>query len=209
MMRRILAYGVVATLGLFLLGISGCAITPPTRFYVLPPLPRADTAPGAAPVQRALTIGVGPVLLPAYLDRPQIVSRASPAKLDLADFDQWAAPLQQAIARALADNLAVLIPSDRVLLAPWPRTTAVDYQVLVELLRFDGPLGGTVVLAARWSLADANGNELLLRLSQMTAPTEGGDYEALVMALSRTLDALSRDIAAALLHVAPPASTRQ
>lgn len=207
-MRRMLAYGVVATLGVFLLGMSGCASTPPTRFYILPALTSTDTALAVSTAKRDVTVGVGPVTLPSYLDRPQISTRVSQAKLEIAEFDQWAAPLPDAFARALAENLSVLIPTDRVFLAPWPRTIAIDYQVLVEVTRFDGPVGGKVVLAARWSLADANGKELVLRTSQMTAPTDRPDYEAMVTAMGLTLDALSREITATLLTLAPQASTR-
>lgn len=207
-MRRMLAYGVVATLGVFLLGMSGCASTPPTRFYILPALTSTDTALAVSPVKRDVTVGVGPVTLTPYLDRPQISTRANRAKLEIAEFDQWAAPLPDAFARALAENLSVLIPTDRVFLAPWPRTIALDYQVLVEVTRFDGSVGGKVVLAARWSLADANGKELVLRTSQMTSPTDRPDYEAMVTAMGLTLEALSREITATLLPLAPQAFTR-
>ena len=62
----------------------------------------------------------------------------------------------------LAENLSLLIPTDRVLLAPWPRTTAIDYQVIVEVTQFDRTLGGEVVLAVRWSMAGADGQELMM-----------------------------------------------
>src|SRR5262245_33951851 len=87
-MCRCLAAWVLALLGVCLLGLSGCRSSPPPRFYVLPSLTSADTALPAAP--RDLTIGVGPVSLPPYLDRPQIVTRASRAKLELGEYDQWA-----------------------------------------------------------------------------------------------------------------------
>ena len=103
-MYRLLIYSVLATLGASLLVMSGCASTPPTRFYVLPALSSADTTSGVSTAKRELTIGVGPVTLPAYLDRPQIVTRASRAKLNLADFDQWAASLQDSLPRVLAEN---------------------------------------------------------------------------------------------------------
>jgi uncharacterized lipoprotein YmbA len=129
-------------------------------------------------------------------------------KLDLGEFDQWAASLQDGVVRVLAENLSLLIPTDRVVLHPWPRQTAVDYQVTVEVTQFDKTMGGEVVLAARWSLAAADGPELLMRKARYSAPAGGQDYEATVTAMSRTLEALSRDIAAALLTIARQAPTR-
>ena len=205
-MRRFLPAGVLVVLGLSLLGLSGCSSSPPTRFYVVPPLSGADAAPAAA--QRDITIGVGPVTLPPYLDRSQIVTRASRARLLLGEFDQWAASLQDAVPRVLAENLSLLIPTDRVVLHPWARTTEPDYQVTVDVTQFDRGAGSEVVLAVRWSIVGANGKTLVMRKSRFTAAAGGQEYEATVTAMGQTLDALSRDIAAALLTVPQPAPTR-
>jgi uncharacterized lipoprotein YmbA len=158
--------------------------------------------------KRDLTIGLGPVTLPPYLDRPQIVTRASQTRLDLAEFDQWVAPLQDTVARVLAENLSLLIPTDRVLLHPWPRAADIDYQAIIDITRFDGTTGGEAVLTARWSIVGADGKELMLRKAHFSTPAEGQDYEATVTAMSRTLEALSRDIAATIQTIAQRASRR-
>jgi uncharacterized lipoprotein YmbA len=207
-MYRLLIYSVLATLGVSLLVMSGCTTTPPTRFYVLPALSGTDTTPGVSTAKREITIGVGPVTLPAYLDRPQIVTRASRAKLNLADFDQWAAPLQDSFARVLAENFSMLIPTDRVTLFPWSRSMVIDYQVTVDVIRFDGGMGNEVVLAARWGIADADGKEIIMRQSRFQSPAAPQDHEATAMAMGRTLEALSREITATLLILAQQGSTR-
>jgi len=141
---------VLALLSGVLLVLGGCLSTPSTRFYLLPTL--TDGASPAAMGARALTIGVGPVALPPYLDRPQIVTRASQAQLHLAEFDQWAASLQDTVARVLAENLSLLMPTARVVLQPWPQTTEMDQQVLLDVTQFDRTMEGEAVLVARWSL---------------------------------------------------------
>jgi uncharacterized protein len=198
-MHHRLSVGVLTLLGVCLLGLSGCGSSPPTRFYVLPSLTGAETAPPAAP--RDLTIGVGPVTLPPYLDRLQIVTRASRARLVLGEFDQWAASLQDSVPRVLAENLSLLIPTDRVLLHPWSRTTEPDYQVTVDVTQFDAGPSGEVVLAARWRILSANEKELVIRKARFTAAAGRQGYEATVSAMGHTLDALSQDIAAALLTI--------
>jgi hypothetical protein len=195
-------------LSVVLLVLSGCATTPPSRFYILPALTGADTAALSSGVKPDLTIGVGPVTLPPYLDRPQIVTRASQAKLELGEFDQWAAPLQDTFTRVLAENLSLLLGTDRVLRHPWPRATDVDYQVTVDVIRFDGGVGGEVVLAVRWSLMRADGKELAMRKARFQAPANPRDYEATVTAMSRVLEDLSRDIAATFQTTVPQASAR-
>src|SRR5689334_21055676 len=196
-MRRCLPACVLALLGVCLLGLNGCASSPPTRFYVLPSMTGADAAPPAAP--RDLTIGVGPVTLPPYLDRLQIVTRASRARLVLGEFDQWAASLSDSVTRVLAENLSLLISTERVLLHPWDRTAEPDYRVTVEVEQFDAGPNGEVVLAARWQILSANDKELVMRKARLTATAGRQDYEATVIAMGHTLDALSQDIAAALM----------
>ena len=206
-MRYCLPAGVLALLGGCLLGLSGCASSPPTRLYVLPSMTGAETASPAAP--RDLTIGVGPVTLSPYLDRLPIVTRASRARLVLGEFDQWAASLQDLVTRALAENLSHLIPTERVVLHPWSRTVEPDYQVTVDVMQFDAGPSGEVVLAARWRLLNAKEQALVMRQARFTAAAGRRDYEATIIAMGHTLDALSQDMAATLLTIVQQASRRE
>jgi len=180
---------VTALLGAGCLG-GGSA---PTRFYVLapgeiPPVPAAGTT----------SVGVGPVSVPGYLDRPQIVTRPAADKIDLGEFDQWGEPLRAGIPRVLAEDLARQMPSARISVFPWRSLESVRYQVVVDVTRLDGPAGGDLVLEARWHILDAAGKEVALKTTRLTEPTGGAGYSATVSAMSRVLAALSRDIAQAL-----------
>jgi uncharacterized lipoprotein YmbA len=101
--------------------IRGYTTTPPARFYVLSALPGGEAASPVAAAERGLAIGIGPVTFPKYLDRPQIVTSTSPYALNMAEFDRWAEPLESNFVRVLAENLALLIPMARFVVAPWPR----------------------------------------------------------------------------------------
>jgi uncharacterized lipoprotein YmbA len=176
---------------------SGCASSLTSHFYVLSHLSAAT--PTVATTGLGLAIGVGPVELPDYLDRPQIVSRTSQNELTLAEFDRWAEPLKDNFTQVLAENLAVLLPSQRVVVYPWRRATPVDYQLVVKVIRFDLTVGGDSVLNTRWSVLSSDGRQTLLtRESSYTEHPAGDDYPAIVTALNQTLAAFSRDVAAAL-----------
>jgi uncharacterized lipoprotein YmbA len=108
----------------------------------------------------------------------------------------------------LAENLSLLVPTERVILHPWPRTIDPDYQVTVEVFQFDQDPGGQVVLTARWSLLDRDAKELALRTSRLSLATSGTDYEAAVTAMGRALEVLAQDIATTLRSMAQPAPTR-
>jgi uncharacterized protein len=188
------------------LGLGACASTP-SRFYILNTLPSSGPVPAAA-AARDPVIGVGPITLPKYVDRPEIVTRASRNQLNFGQFDRWAEPLQDNVSRVLAENLALLVPTEHILLNPWPGSAPLEYQVRVEVLHFDGWLGGESSLIARWSILDRAEHELVSRKSSLSAPA-GRDYESMVVAMNQMLETLSRDIAMAFQSLAPRAAARE
>jgi uncharacterized protein len=193
--RRRLAILAVLAAGLTL---AGCAETPPTRFYTLSPL---EDAPGGTPPANLpeLTVGVGPVTLPPYLDRPQLVTRAGGNRMVLADFDSWVEPLQGMFTRVLGENLALLLGTDDVLLLPQNRDFALDRQVEVDVTRFDVDNVGNAVLDAKWWVYGRNGDKLLRSgRSTISEPAAVDDYTAAAAALSRALGAMSTEIAQAI-----------
>jgi hypothetical protein len=136
--------------------------------------------------------------VPVYLDRPSIVVRAGGDEVRFSGEHHWAEPLKDGIARVVAENLAAMVPTDAVVVFPWRAPWTVAYRVTMEILRFDGPLGGPVVLNARWRLLDAEGRELTLKAVALSEPAADRSYAALVAAQSRVLAAVSRDIAGAI-----------
>lgn len=190
---------IIGLIGLWII-IGGCAGTPPSRFYVLSPLQGDDRQAEAG--ETCAAISVGPVELPDYIDRPQIVTRISPNKLSLAEFDQWAEPLTDSVSRILMENLSILLCADPISLYPSRGPGAVDYRVEVEVIRLDGRLGEQASLVARWIILDEKEMKVLLtRKSNLSSSVQGGDYEALVSAQSQTISALSRDIAEAIKDI--------
>jgi uncharacterized lipoprotein YmbA len=195
-MRYSLLALVAVILGAFLM-LGGCA-SQPSRFYLLSAPPSDETAPPITSDQQGPTIGVGPITLPRYLDRPQIVTRTSPYELKLAEFDRWAEAIDVNFLHVLADNLALLLPTARVAPFPWPRAIPIDYQVIVEVTGFLGQMGGESLLLADWILFKGEGQEVLINgKSRFSAPARGPDYAAIVEAMSQTVVDLSREIAAA------------
>ncbi len=180
---------------------GGCAVQEvPTHFYALsstlPPQP-ADRP------RLAVKVGVGPLDFPRALQRPQVVTRENDNKIDVADFHQWGGRLDDDFLRILADNLVVLLGSSQIYTYPWESRLRPDYQVRISVSRFDGELGGEVVLRARWQLMSRRQRrELTARQSLIVEPVDGRGYAAYVAAQSRALAALSREIAAQIHHFA-------
>jgi uncharacterized lipoprotein YmbA len=142
-----------------------------------------------------LAVGVGPIALPAYLDRVQIVTRQSPNALDLSELNQWAEPLTNNISNVVGDNLSLLLPTDDVWFYPWDVSVPLDYQLTLEIIHFEGALGSDVRLDLRWIIFSADGTTMLAskRARYLESAHEDG-YEALVAAMNRALNELSRDV---------------
>ena len=190
-MSRALPSRPAAWLGLALL-LAGCAANQPTRFYTLSALP---PAPGEA-AEGGPVVGVEPVPLPGYLDRPQIVAHTGPNRMSLADFDVWVEPLEAMFTRVLTQNLSVLLGSDDVVDVSQVRDLPLDYRVTVAVSRFDVGEDGQAVLDARWAVYGRGGGRLIRQdRSLITHPVAGpGDYGEIAAAMSAAVQALSREI---------------
>ena len=96
----------------------------------------------------------------------------------------------------LADSpvLAGLLGSEHVVRHPWRPRTALDHQVIVDVVRLDADGAGSV-LTVRWSLTDGEGEVVTVKKSSYRAAVAAGDYGALAVSLSRGLGQLSREIA--------------
>ena len=178
-----------------LVATAGCAKGPPPDFYVL----HAKAGESIAGVERGLAVGVGPIELPAHLNRSQIVTRTSDYQLDLSESHQWAEPLKDSVSRVIAVNLSNMLESNRVYVIPRRQKISLDFQVSIDIARFDGRLGEAATLGARWTLYGEDTREpLFSKVTIVYEETGDGTYDSLVAASSRTLEVLSMEIAEAI-----------
>ena len=201
-MDRPLFRFVTLVLGVSLLASGGCVPTPesaPTNFYILSSLSGAETKKPTAAKNNRTTVGVGPVVLASYLDRPQFVTRAGRNQLRLAEFHHWGESLKDNVPRVLAENLSFLLSTPNVFVYPWRTAPPIDHQVSVEVVRFDADESGSVTLLARWALSQRSQRETFLtHSSNIRVPFGRGSYEDIASAMSKALADLSREIAAAI-----------
>lgn len=179
--------------------LHGCfRNTEPIHFYMLRPLTLAESPQVAIPrTNPGPTIGLGPIRVSDYLDRPQIVTAVSEQEYRLAEEHRWAERLEQTLARVLAENLSVLVPTGRVVLYPWSGQQHVDAQVSVAIQELHADATGQVRLAANWALRKGE-KTLVNRKSSCRLPASDTDYRQIVDAQSQCIGQLSREIANAI-----------
>jgi uncharacterized protein len=185
-------HAVLATACALAILVAGCASTPASRFYTL------SATPGPAAPASDLSLAVGPVTVPAAVDRPQIVVSTGPNQVRLDEFNRWASPLQNNIARVVAENLVAMLGTPRVAISPLTLSAGADYRAAIEVQRFDSALGEAAMLDVVWTVTRARDGTSQTGRATVREPTTAQDYDALAAAHSRALARLSRDIADAV-----------
>ncbi len=184
--------------------MAGCASTAPTRFYSLNSIIGPETETRAVSTDQNISIGVGPIEIPDYLDRPHIVTRTGQNEIKIDDFNKWAGSLKNDISRVISENLSALLSARRVYVYPFKSYIPLEYQIVVNITRFEGLPGGDVMLKADWTILGGKEKKVILMDEvSFNEQTDGKYYDSLIAAKSRVMANLSRDIAAALKTIVP------
>ena len=196
MRRALLVFGLL---------LAACSILEPrpdpSRFFTLSAV--AQSPDGAAP--SGLAVGLGPVRVPAYLDRPELATRVASSEVSFSSNDRWAEPLSASFRRVLAQNLATVLGTDEVVSFPWPAGTPVDWGVTIDLIRFDRTTNGEVEVVARWAVREHGlGRSRIARETRHTQKASAAGTPAAVDAWNEAVAALAGDIAAAIRSLGPP-----
>lgn len=181
---------------------AGCSVLSPrpdpSKFYILSPVVQSNQVAASSPAvtpNAQLTIGIGPVEFPDYLRRLSVVTRVGPNRIEMSDEKRWAEPLDKSFTRTLSENLATMVGTQRIEKYPWPLATRIDYQVEVDVQRFETTSDGQAQLLASWMIRDGRSERILYASKTNTMASAGADQASASSALSSDLATLSKDIA--------------
>ena len=177
--------------------LAGCGGSPtPVEFYTLNSLSGMTQNAISTDAAQNIAIGIGPVKLPKILDRPQIVTRTGPNTIKVDEFHRWAAPLGAGFAQVLAENISLLLATDRVAVYPWEVDFKPHYRIALDIRYFEGQLGENLVLDVVWRVSGRESQRIqAAKASVINEPLAAADYESLVAAKSQAIAQLSREIA--------------
>ena len=194
---------------------AGCSPLAPqpdrSKLFILSPLTDASAAvstSAGATTNSPLSVGIGPIDFPDYLRRLEVVTQTSTNELDLSDEKRWGEPLDKNFARVLSENISKLLNTQQIEKYPWPVRTHIDYQIEVDVQRFETTSDGKSQLIARWIIKDGAGKDLYASETTASTPVSAGETGA-SSALSNDLATLSREVAARIteLRQTQPASS--
>ena len=178
------------TVSVLVLLLAACGSSPPARFYSLQPL----DLDYHADANDAVVMYLGPLRLPEYIARTQIVTRGEGAEMIVDDYHRWAEPLDDAIPRIVAVNVDNLL--DRVIVVAFSSGNLIEaeYRLQGSIIRFDADTAGRAVLIAQWGIATRDGDFLVPpRRSEYEAwASPAGDPGAVATALNETVTQFSR-----------------
>ena len=121
------------------LSVSACSVLDPkpdsSRYFLLRPM----AEPGAGAALDDLVLGVGPMNVPDYIDRIEMIELVGLYEVRYSPQNRWVEPLGTQLRRVLAENLQVLLRPQGIVTYPWYQTEGVDLQVEVtfEPIRLD------------------------------------------------------------------------
>jgi uncharacterized lipoprotein YmbA len=198
-MKRVLpVWSGMFILGLFTMVLCGCASSPPSRFYILSSLKSPAPAKPAVSAAPAVVVAVGPVVIPDYLDKPEIVTRFGRNELKVNEFHRWAGDLESILSRTVIENLSVLLPADRFSVVRWSPgmqgTLPITYRLTMDVLRFDVTPGDAAFFESGWMVYGKEKEPLLIRKSFITVPVKGTEYNEMVADMSTAVADFSREI---------------
>lgn len=180
-MSRLLA---IAALALFAASCAG-----QRSFYML-------SADGPLPSGGGAGLGVGPVILAEYLERPNLVLQDGPHRMAVADDHRWAGSLEASIARVTGANLGRRLGTGNVRVYPWGSDEGITRQVSLDIREFYGASDGAAVLEASWRVYQLPERRLAASGTFVGREALRGDgYEELVAAQSRLLSRMAAEIA--------------
>lgn len=180
---------------LLLLSLISCLLAScagSKSYYVL-------TSDGPAPSGGGMAIGVGPVALAGYLDRPNLVFQETDHRLSVAEDHRWAGDLEENIARVTAANLGRLMHTGNVRTYPWGSDGELRYQVALDIRQLHGTQGGDAMIEASWRVYSLPDRRMITTRSWSgSEPARADGYDELVAAESRLLSRLAVEISKTL-----------
>jgi hypothetical protein len=181
----------------FLAGITACGSrSKPATFYLLTSLSGSEAIDVQAGTPTILS--VGPVRLPSYLGRKQLLLRSGKNELIIKEYSRWGEPLQENFQRVLIENLSVLLATPQVYDYNNHETKEPDFQLLIDVSRFDVTDDGQATLTAFWSINDSQGNQLLRNKSTLYRESQSLEPVTIVHTLNQMVSDFSTELARAI-----------
>ncbi len=129
---------------------SSCSIvgtSRPSQFYALDAVTTQKSNQ-----ENNLRLGVGPILIPGYINRPQMATKSASAELTYAEFARWAEPMDEMFTRTLTQNITINTGSNSIISYPWSSSANLNNELTAKIIKFENNTSGDALLIIQWQL---------------------------------------------------------
>ena len=173
-----------------------------SRYFVLASLQDLGSAVETCALPKDSVVGLGPVRIPEYLREPALLTRSSPTEITRSSSERWSEPLETMLPRVLADDLTQIFESRRVRRYPWYSAERPDWQIEVDIVRFEPDREGEIVLIASWRVRELGGTRTSADEIRIARRAESNDAAQRAQALSSALGELASELGRATCKLA-------
>jgi uncharacterized lipoprotein YmbA len=187
--------------------LAACGLLDPrpdvSRFFVLAWLGDLGSPIEACALPDGTRVGLGPVRLPEYLEQPALLTRTSPTEIRPSLTDRWSEPLDTMLPRVLGDDLSQIFRSQNIVMFPWYSTARPEWQIEIDIVRFEPNAAGEVSLIAQWRVHELGaGGRSRAAESRIMQQASSTDPAQRAQAMSTALGKLAEELAQALCQLA-------
>ncbi len=178
--------------------VTACAHdAKPVEFYRLSADVGLKQNAKSAVNSKEVIVGLGPIRIPEYLNRPQIMVAISDNQYSISEEHRWAENLDQNILLALYKVLPAQLNTDHVLRYPWSQRQDINYQVSIDILDLTINPQGQSQFIAQWSIKVKEKANIDKRF-ECSLPASRVDYALMVKVQSQCLTQLGQAISKSL-----------
>lgn len=172
-----------------LLALSACSVSPKSNIYLLKAI---EPVQAQLVAQKPISIYLQSVNFPDYLDRPQMVLRKDSVTLDIEQFQRWGEPLNISFERVFRENLEMRLAPAKVLSKKTFSAMAFDYQLAINVSRFDTNAQQQAILQLNWAILNGLGDKILFSSQEViTVRINTDSFQARVEAQSEAVAILA------------------
>jgi len=178
--------------------LSACASSPDSQLHLL----KSANGPLISQTSSNLSVRVGPIVMPEYLKRSEIVYRSNAYDVSINEYERWAESLERNMISVITSDLAAHLGTEKAFDYYANFSITPDYIIRLNVTEFGRVSPDTVSLSASWELAGKSSQQNKLYLENINTTIKYSEDDKddkninnVIAAMNEALNQLSLKIA--------------
>lgn len=167
--------------------LSACSSSPDARLYLM----KSANGPVISQTSSQISVQVGPIVMPEYLKRAEIVYRSNAHDISVNEYDQWAESLERNMTSVITSNLATHLGTDKAFDYYANFSITPDYIIRLNVTEFGRVSSDTVSLSASWELVNKSSQQNKVYLENIKTTIKYSEDDKDDANVSNVIDAMN------------------